>query len=111
MDDESVRLGIWRPVAPHDAAGLFTSLNAPWWIAGGHAIDLFLGQSVRQHRDMDVGMLRRDVPYLREALSPWEIFEARSDTLTRLTSDDIHADTNSLWCRPTRSSPWSVEVL
>jgi hypothetical protein len=41
-------------------AGVFADFGAPWWIAGGWALDLFLGAQTREHDDVDVAVLRRD---------------------------------------------------
>jgi len=45
---------------------LLTELRVPWWIAGGWAIDLALGQVSRAHHDVDVLMLERDEHALRD---------------------------------------------
>ncbi len=42
------------------AVGLMSSYAAPWAIAGGWAIDLFLGVETRPHSDVDIAVLRRD---------------------------------------------------
>ena len=35
--------GPWRPLSLGDVKSLFTSLEIPWWIAGGYAIEAFTG--------------------------------------------------------------------
>lgn len=109
-ENDQSELGTWDAASLKEVVTLFTSVDTPWWIAGGVAIDLFVGHSNRTHKDIDVGILRRDVDRLRSALSSWEVFEARSGLLTPLTSE-AHSQTNSLWCRRTPTSPWSLEVL
>ncbi len=42
-----------------------------WWIAGGWAIDLYLGHQSRPHQDIDVAVLRRDQHILRRHLQDW----------------------------------------
>src|SRR6202041_499078 len=98
---EPSRLGNWASTTPEDAASWFSSLTVPWWIAGGWALHLFLGRQFREHGDFDVGVLRRDFPQLRAALSNWEVFEAQNNRLS-LLSDGMapRQDVNSLWCRP-----------
>ena len=32
---------------------MFSVLTVPWWIAGGYAIELFVGHAVRPHGDID----------------------------------------------------------
>ena len=109
---ESSRLGEWATTPPENAAFWFVSLTIPWWIAGGWALDLFLGRQLREHGDLDVGVLRRDSPQLLAALSTWEIFEAQNGTLSQLPCGVAPGQhVNSLWCRPPGSMLWTVEVL
>ena len=104
--------GNWANTTPEDAASWFSLLTVPWWVAGGWALDLFLGQQFRAHGDFDVGVLRRDSPQLLAALSNWEIFEAQNGALSRLRYGAVpRQDVNSLWCRPAGSMLWSTEVL
>src|SRR5215471_17077209 len=74
----------WRAIHPHDAASLLAAISAPWWIAGGWALDLFRGAPARPHVDLDVGVLRCDVLSLLEALPTWQVFEAQDGQLTGL---------------------------
>jgi hypothetical protein len=102
----------WATTTPADAASWFSSLTVPWWVAGGWALDLFLGRQFRAHGDFDVGVLRRDAPQLHATLSNWEIFEAQNSTLLQLRHGVApRQDVNSLWCRPAGSVLWSVQVL
>jgi hypothetical protein len=71
----------WYPAEPHQAKEWLQHFAALWWIAGGWAIELFLEQTTRAHTDLDVGVLRRDVPTLRGALPEWEFFEAKDGRL------------------------------
>jgi hypothetical protein len=43
----------------------------PWYIAGGWAIDLYLGHQTREHEDIDVAILRKDQADLRTHLAAW----------------------------------------
>jgi hypothetical protein len=43
-------------------------LQAPWFVAGGWAIDCFLGGITREHRDVDILVLRRDQSLLHSTL-------------------------------------------
>src|SRR5690349_16504078 len=41
------------------------SFPAAWWIAGGWAIDLFLGRVTREHSDLEIGIWRDDQPKIQ----------------------------------------------
>jgi aminoglycoside phosphotransferase len=45
---------------------LFRSYARPYWVAGGWAVDLFAQRVRRQHSDVDIAILYRDVHYLAE---------------------------------------------
>lgn len=109
---EPSQLGKWAPTTPEDVASWFSSLTVPWWVAGGCALDLFLGRQYREHGDFDVGVLRCDSLQLLSALSNWEIFESQDGSLAQLRHGMApRQDVNSLWCRPPGSMLWNMEVL
>jgi len=43
-------------------------LPAPWFVAGGWAIDCFLGRVTREHNDVDILVFRRDQSLLHSTL-------------------------------------------
>ncbi len=58
---------------PRKAARLMATFNRPWYIAGGWAIDLFLGHQTRNHADVDLAILRRDQMALRDLFQDRQI--------------------------------------
>jgi len=86
MSDE---LGPWTPLAIDDVRQLLAGSAFPWWIAGGHALELHLGRSWRTHADMDIGIRRCDAPALlallgssaRDGEPPWEVWIAADGRL------------------------------
>ena len=64
----SVRIGE-RLNTPRE---ILTASDIPWAVAGGWALDLFLGRQTREHADLDVAIWRADQHKLRESLpSDW----------------------------------------
>lgn len=49
----------WKPLSVSEVKSLFKPFHLQWWIAGGWAIDLFLGEQTRPHDDIDI-LIRRD---------------------------------------------------
>jgi hypothetical protein len=102
----------WRSTMPREGASWLSALAAPWWIAGGWALDLFAETQTRPHKDLDIGVLRRDAAAVVSALTAWEVFEAKDGVLTRLQADsEPRAEVNSLWCRPARAREWALELM
>jgi hypothetical protein len=61
---------------PADVAALLDGCPVPWAIAGGWAIDLFLGRRTRPHADVDVALFRADQDALRRHLAGWTFQKA-----------------------------------
>jgi hypothetical protein len=102
----------WCAIAPELATPWLAKAAASWWIAGGSAIDLYLGRTTRLHTDLDVGVLRRDAAELLRALTAWECFEAKEGALTALAPGaQPRGEVNSLWCRPSGQTQWMLELV
>ena len=112
MTCEPSSLGVWETVSPIRAAGLLSSVRVPWWVAGGWALDLFLGADGRPHQDLDIGILRRDLQEVLGVLGAWEVFTAKDGALKPLkTGTCPRHDVHSLWCRPNATAPWMLELM
>ncbi|SFG06921.1 hypothetical protein SAMN05216353_12166 [Halobacillus alkaliphilus] len=44
-----------------------------WWIADGWAIDLHIGEEIREHKDLDVAVLRDEQYLLRSYFKNWKM--------------------------------------
>jgi aminoglycoside-2''-adenylyltransferase len=95
--------GDWERLRPEDVAELLAGFDAPWWIAGGWALDLFLDAETRPHGDVDVAVLRDwDLRYVTEdrTLAPWD-------------EQPLRLPVHAVWARRSLdpSAPWTFEVL
>lgn len=84
-------------------------MKAPWWIAGGHAIDLFVGRQLREHGDLHVGVLRRDQLVVREHLRGWDLRASSGALRSWPLGERLRDDVNDAWRRPDRESPRVIE--
>ena len=103
--------GPWMPQAPPDMANLFAGMPARWWVFGGWAIEAFTGRS-REHEDVDVGVLRADLPALLDHVLPTHcVWSNLSGTLRPLrTPDELPDGCRQLWVRKDGASPWLFDV-
>jgi hypothetical protein len=102
----------WEPVTPHDVGRLLEELPAPWWIAGGWAMSLFLGRETRRHHDIDVALLRRDQAALWRHLSGWDLHYTTPER--KLESWDgrfLEPPIGRIWARRSPGTPWYCEIL
>ena len=58
---------------PAEVAKIFADYSGWWAIAGGWAIDLFLGRVTREHSDIEVAVLRYEQAKLQAFFKGWEI--------------------------------------
>ncbi len=103
--------GQWQPIHPRDARALLGHVSAQWWLAGGWALDLFVGHQGRAHKDLDIGVLRRDVRQVLGAMSGWEFFEAKDGKLFGPLTGEPREVVNSLWGRPSHTREWVLELM
>jgi hypothetical protein len=98
---------------PRDASRLLKGLDARWWIAGGWAIDLWLGRQTREHADLDIAILRSEQRVFWELLAEWDLHLATApDVLESWTQRDVvPVPLHAVWCRPTPESRWAFELL
>jgi hypothetical protein len=105
--------GPWDPLAPSQVSQLFAALGAPWWFAGGYAIELAVGHRFREHADIDVLLLRRDQLNAQQVLAGWEWWAADPPgTLRRwLPGETLPVGVDDIWCRPTADQPWRIQLM
>jgi hypothetical protein len=101
----------WEPLRPEAAVELLRALDAPWWIAGGWSLDLFLGVESRPHEDLDVAVLRRDQARLFDALPDWELCAAHDGRLEPWDGAPLPDDRHGLWARPRGAERWQLEFV
>jgi hypothetical protein len=97
---------------PHISA-LFASADFPWWVAGGYAIELAVGQPFREHENMDVLILRRDQTALRRLLAEWDCRPVDPEGLLRSWAPDAiqPPHVHDVWCREGTDAPWRFSLL
>jgi hypothetical protein len=103
----------WEPAPLDRVVERFATASVPWWIAGGHAIELAVGHQVRDHGDIDVLLLRRDQLAVQEVLSGWEWWAADPPGVLRpwAPGEVLPVGVHDIWCRPGPTEPWRIQVM
>ena len=60
-------------LVPRQICALLRAFDRPWWVAGGWAVDLFLGRRARPHKDIEIALYRHDQSALQEHLAGWSL--------------------------------------
>src|SRR6185312_4061224 len=66
-----------RLTSPEEVASRLGSLmegfEAPWCVAGGWALDLFLGRATRDHGDVELAVFRQDQSLIHSQFPGWTL--------------------------------------
>lgn len=112
-DDYWDRLyGHWEPFDPAGARAFFEGFERPWWIVGGWSVEAFTG-AAREHEDVDVSLLARDVAALRDHVGDrWQLWNIADGALRPLTDrwPDVQAPDSQVWVRRDARSPWVMDM-
>ena len=100
-----------RSVGPADTLEWFDGFPGPWAVAGGWAIELFVGHEVRHHHDLEVIIARSDAAALHQQLAGWELYFPSPGGFRRWKSDVFPADEHQLWSKRTPGGSWTLEIL
>ena len=102
----------WQPLTIGEVQRRFARFGVDWWIAGGHAIDLFVGWVTRAHEDIDVEMFRKDCDVLFDVFDGWDLFTASQGGLVPWERGAaIAPHVFGIWGRPSSDEAWAVEVM
>lgn len=93
--------GPWDAAPLDEVVALMRGLAAPWWVAGGYAIELAVGRAYREHGDVDIALLRRDQLAVRRLLNGWDVHAAVvPQTLRPWALDEVlPGQAHDIWVR------------
>ena len=101
----------WEPLTPQQVAELLRGVALPWWIAGGWALDLFLGRQTRAHNDIDIAIFRGDEDKIRAQLKGWEFVIAEKGTFIPWGKEPLPDRAHEVWSREKGRETWQLEIL
>jgi hypothetical protein len=101
---------------PLKVAALMAGFERPWLVAGGWAIDIFLGCATRTHKDLEIAILREDQNNLRRHLTGWEfrkIIPRPSGELTQPWNEGewLELPIHEIHAQRAGGNPSSIEIL
>lgn len=93
--------------AARRAVETMAGFDGRWWVAGGWALDLFVGHKMRPHADLEISVLASDQATLFEQLRGWDLrLAAPGASLPAWDGSRIQPPFHQVWARhgPARSS-------
>lgn len=103
----------WAPWTPAHVAELLEDVEAPWYVAGGWAIDLYLGEQRRKHEDLEIAVPNSRFEELAETLDAFELFviTGENEAMPYRDARIRLADTHQTWVREPATELWRLDVL
>jgi hypothetical protein len=109
---EGPGLDAWRPWTPEEAALRLRRFDRPWCVAGGWAIDLFLGEQTRPHGDLEIAIIRSDFPLVRAALADFTLFSVGDGEVRSLPRGaDPPPEKHQNWVLDEAAQAWRMDVF
>ena len=107
---------LWDAWHPREAARVLAAVEAPWCVAAGWAIDLFLGEKRREHEDLEIAVPRGRFGEVAAALAEYELFVPAHvdgrDLVWPLQDAGERLDTHhQTWVREPATGLWRIDVF
>lgn len=104
---------IWNPIAPTEVAGLMKGADFFWCLAGGHAVEQFVGRPFRDHGDTDIVVLRHDQIALQSWLHGWTLHAADPPGTLRPweAGEALPEGVHDIWGRREGRNAWEMQIM
>jgi hypothetical protein len=101
---------VWQAWHPQEVAEQLREVELPWGVAGGWALDLFLGRATRPHDDLEIAIPARRFPELRTAFAAQE-FHVVGDGRRWPLDDTTLGRTYQTWLFDPETSSYRLDVF
>jgi Aminoglycoside-2''-adenylyltransferase len=102
----------WDAWTPAEVAEQLRGVAAPWYVAAGWAIDLFLGGKRREHEDLEIAVPNDRFGEVAHALAGYEIFVITAPgEATPLAIAGATRATHQTWVREPATGRWRLDVF
>ena len=102
----------WAPWRPEEAADRLRAVAAPWCVAAGWAVDLFVGRERREHEDLEIAVPAERFDEVAAALGELEWYTAGSGAVVALSEDPGRLDEmHQTWGLDRAANAWRIDVF
>lgn len=102
---------VWDAWRPEQVNRLLAGVEAPWYVAAGWAIDLFLGGRRREHEDLEIAVPQARFAELQSALPGLEIFVIDDGRAWPIAEKPVTLETHQTWIREPATGLWRFDVF
>jgi hypothetical protein len=103
----------WNPLSVAAVQQLFHNAPFRWGVAGGYAVEQFLGTPIRHHGDIDIIIFRDDQHALHKWLSGWHVYAADPPGTLREwhASEWLPYGIHDIWCHQSTAQAWQLQIM
>jgi hypothetical protein len=103
----------WTPLTVPAVVTLFDRAPFQWCLAGGYAVEQFVGAPFREHGDIDVVIFRDEQISAQDWLTGWELFAADPPGTLRkwLPAEYLPFGIHDIWGYQTGSQAWQLQLM
>ena len=103
----------WEAWRPEQIAEFLAGVDLPWYVAGGSAIDLFLGGERREHSDIEVAVPNSRFDELAGVLAGFDVcvITDRAEATPLAAARDRLTEKHQTWVREPATGKWRVDFF
>jgi hypothetical protein len=102
----------WEAWRPEEVARRLAGVRAPWYVAGGWAIDLFLGKEHREHDDLEIAIPQSRFDEIVAALPDLDFFVVGDGLAWPLNqAGDMFDAHHQTWARDRSNGRWRLDIF
>jgi len=100
-------------MAPGDVAARMKGSEFLWCLAGGYAVERFVGRAFREHVDTDIVVLRKDQLTLQSWLSDWKWYAVDPPGTLRpwKAGEALPIGIHDIWGHREISHTWELQIM
>ena len=102
----------WDAWTPAEAAVRLQDVDAPWYVAAGWAIDLFLGEHRREHEDLEIGVPDSAFGEVADALGELDFHVVSAGIAEPVAGGgELMRDVHQTWGLDRAANVWRIDVF
>jgi hypothetical protein len=102
----------WDAWHPRALAQRLAGVTFPWCVAGGWAIDLFLGEQTREHGDLEIALPHDSFEQLGPLLPELDFYVPQGQgTLAPMSPATLAGESHQTWGFERDAGVWRVDVF
>jgi hypothetical protein len=103
----------WQPLSVEEAVQLFQDAPFEWGLAGGYAVEQFVGKPIRTHGDLDVIVFRDKQHLVQQWLKDWHLYAAEPPGTLRpwATNEYLPYGIHDIWGHQRNATAWQLQIM